>query len=232
MDVQLRIHRRNVVISRPLFYALVVLLVFFCLLCVLIPLFVYLHQPSCPRTTDDSITEPPIRLPSSLIPEKYFLSIKLFIPSPAVKFNRNSNFSFTGNVTIHFQCVQETSEIALHADRLRIDESSFQLTDRSTQAKQYRLDKMQTFVPVEQTVFRLTKPLKPGAYALQLRYSGILSESLEGFYRSSYVENGEKKLALTNTPLYARFINQDCIQVVGGDAVSAYSRAPRLPLFR
>lgn len=192
--VQVRL-KRNVSVPRVLLYVLIVALVLLCVLCVVLPLLVHLLKPSCAKT-DTAISEPPIRLSSSLIPEKYILSIKLFIPSPAVQYNRILDFTFHGNVTIHFQCVQETTEIVLHADRLQIDELSFRLVERSSQTKLLKLAKMQTFDTVEQTVFRLAKPLKPGAYALDLSYNGMLSESLEGFYRSSYVENGEKKYVL------------------------------------
>uniref|UniRef100_A0A914X0B4 Aminopeptidase N-like N-terminal domain-containing protein n=1 Tax=Plectus sambesii TaxID=2011161 RepID=A0A914X0B4_9BILA len=205
MPVQVRL-KRSIPVPRVIFYGLIAALVLLCVLCIALPLLIHLLKPRCAKTDDTSIVEPPIRLSSSLIPEKYFLSIKLFLPSSTVNYDRNMDFTFSGNVTIHFQCVQETSEIALHVDRLRIAESSFHLVERSLQAKQIKLDKMQTFVAVEQTVFRLAKPLKPGAYALHLSYSGILSESLEGFYRSSYVENNEKKwLAVTQfQPTHAR----------------------------
>ncbi|XP_052123290.1 aminopeptidase N-like, partial [Frankliniella occidentalis] len=121
-----------------------------------------------------------VRLPRSVRPVSYEISLLPFI---------KGNFSFRGEVAIILNVTEATNNVTLHAHELAVDESSVALTlqdvDASTGVplgRQSRDPKRQFYV------IKTKMPLKPGTYRIKLKFTGILSDDLQGFYRSSYIE--------------------------------------------
>ena len=105
-----------------------------------------------------------------------------------------NTFTFDGAVLIVINCIEATSEILLHAKELTIDENSIQIGDDTTELiytvvvgveyeKQYDFMRIKMRDPFE----------KGGRYRLYIPYKGILNDDLDGFYRSSYKVNGERR---------------------------------------
>ncbi|XP_058986516.1 aminopeptidase N-like [Musca domestica] len=121
------------------------------------------------------------RLPTAIKPDRYKLKVITHLENPA-------NLTFNGQVSIRFNVLEETNNITLHAQNLTIDENRIQL--KSYGDKKYRLCKesVQTVTEQDYYIIRLCQPLEKGQmYKLKLYFSGILSEKLHGYYRSSYV---------------------------------------------
>lgn len=127
-----------------------------------------------------------IRLPPSIIPSNYdiFLHPNL------------STFHFTGNVTIQIKSLKDTDFVVFHERDLNF--SSFEISHLKTGRKISIVKEL--FYPVHQQVYLgLQHKLKAGEeYLLNISFSGILSNSMAGFYRSSYTtSSGERRYILT-----------------------------------
>ena len=61
-----------------------------------------------------------LRLNRTLIPSHYDLELW-------PRFYEGDDFSFTGNVTIHFTCMEDTDVIVLHVATLTVDDDVIQL---------------------------------------------------------------------------------------------------------
>ncbi|XP_061389995.1 aminopeptidase N-like [Musca vetustissima] len=121
------------------------------------------------------------RLPTAIQPDRYKLKVITHLENPA-------NLTFNGQVSIRFNVLEDTNNITLHVQNLTVDESRIQL--KSYADKKFRLCKESVDTVAEQDyyIIRLCQTLKKGEmYKLKLYFSGILSEKLHGYYRSSYV---------------------------------------------
>lgn len=124
-----------------------------------------------------------LRLPTNVKPEKYYLKITPYI--------YDSNFTFDGEVSIVIIAVNETKEITFHGVELVIhdvkvygkeDGELIEVLDRIEDA------------PRHFQVLNLRSTLEVGKeYVLNISYTGILNDNLNGFYRSSYQDNGVMK---------------------------------------
>lgn len=121
------------------------------------------------------------RLPTSIQPDRYKLKIITHLENP-------SNLTFDGQVSIRFKVLEDTKNITLHVQNLTIDESRIQL--KSYDDKKYRIcrEGIDTVPEQDYYIIRLCDTLRKGQqYKVKLFFSGILSEKLHGYYRSSYV---------------------------------------------
>ena len=131
---------------------------------------------------------PPYRLPRNVLPRHYAL---VFQPDFA-------EAGFDGEASIEVQVQEATSEVVLNAAELEISEARFvQEVGASEEATvSYRPEE-------EQLVLRVGRPLPPGPWRLDLRFSGKLNDRLRGFYRSKFRDKGGEETWLAATQFEA-----------------------------
>ncbi|XP_018791450.1 PREDICTED: aminopeptidase N [Bactrocera latifrons] len=148
-----------------------------------------------------------VRLPISLKPQKYNITI--------VPYLLNNNFTFEGEVRIQVIVLEDCHNITMHAVELNITKNdvSVRHIGRSTATsalqpalaeharyvpeidgvelrirKQYMLESKQFFI-----IELYDKLIKGGVYEISIRFSGLIQDYLQGFYRSSYQVGNEKR---------------------------------------
>lgn len=136
------------------------------------------------------------RLPDSLVPSSYDVSLW-----PRLQPNADGLYIFTGHSSVVFRCVKETDLIIIHCSKLNL--TTFfghhaklsglgKITAPAIQ-KTWLVEKM------EYLVIHLYHRLTAGAsYVLQTEFLGELSDDLEGFYRSEYLQDGVKTVVATS----------------------------------
>ena len=136
------------------------------------------------------------RLPKNLLPYKYDVLSKFQFIDVV-----NGGFPYNGEVTILFNCIQDTSSLVLHVNKLDIDNSSLLLTS-STDGSFGELRAFNWYNDFTRQFFiaNLTKSFKAGQnYTLFMKYVGYLTDDNAGFYRSSYIDkDGNKKWLMTS----------------------------------
>lgn len=123
------------------------------------------------------------RLPRSLVPMSYDIKLMPFI-------NSVQNFTYSGDVSITIKCTGDTSNITLHALELFINEKDVTVHWlKSPYGKKETLEISEQYIDLLRQfyVIKMVKPLKFGEiYEVKIKYHGVLSEHMVGFYRSSY----------------------------------------------
>lgn len=122
-----------------------------------------------------------IRLPTSIKPLTYDIRMH-----PDLK-----TFKFSGSVEIEFEVVEATDFIVLHVKELKVDQPVVKdVSQQNIQVVKYLENK-----DYEQAYVRLSSRLgQHKHYRLVLTFQGKLSDSMMGFYRSSYkTAAGEKR---------------------------------------
>ena len=132
-----------------------------------------------------------MRLPTNLSPYLYEHEIKPYI-GPQSQFGDKA-FIFEGHMKMHLTCVQPTNQIIFHMVDFDVDETSLQIesVDDSgikLQGK-YEIDEAREFFKMNFTKQFIANK----NYTFTIKYEGPLRTELYGFYRSSYVSNGERK---------------------------------------
>ncbi len=131
-------------------------------------------------------------MPENLHPFLYELQIRPYIGSPSLYGNKS--FTFTGEVSINFTCLTPTNKIVLHSKNLDIKKYSIEsIESESTKnielSSQVDKDEKTDFL-----TFYTTDTLESGLnYTLHIEFSGIITNKLFGFYRSSYLNKEENK---------------------------------------
>jgi hypothetical protein len=130
------------------------------------------------------------RLPKDLVPFHYDLLIKTQFDNIV-----NDSFAYDGEVTIHVQCVKDTSNLIFHINKLIIDNATLSVKSPTDQTFgeikgfSWRNDYERQFF-----VANLTKQLKAGQnYTIFVKYIGYLTDDNAGFYRSSYLDNNQQR---------------------------------------
>ena len=100
------------------------------------------------------------------------------------------SFTTKGEVNLHFECTNPTDKIVFHAKDLKIDEKELNL--QSINDTDPDLKTLYSFTYDEEREF-VTVPFnrnckKNMKYELEIQFTGIISDKLYGFYRSSYVD--------------------------------------------
>ncbi|XP_054884353.1 alanyl (membrane) aminopeptidase-like b [Poeciliopsis prolifica] len=160
--------------------------------------------PTVPTTT---LAPPPVmRLPRSLIPDRYQILLHPHFYSRIVeKVNvttPNQTLFFNGSSTVFFRCHQPTKHIFLHSFELNV--TSLRVTDHDKNdqvtvlSHQYHEDESD-FLEIE-----LGKNLETdGNYSLSLSFEGEISEYLQAMYVSKYTETN---LDAVNDTIQERFL--------------------------
>ena len=127
---------------------------------------------------------PAYKLPTSVSPQRYAIRL-----TPDL-----SAFTFAGEETVAITIHEPVAEIVLNAIELTIHTVAVSGPDGQTIAGTVSLDSTQ-----ERATFHFPQTLVPGAWTLQLSFSGTLNDKLHGFYRSTYTtaDGQEKVLAST-----------------------------------
>lgn len=136
------------------------------------------------------------RLPTTLSPETYTVILAPFITA--------GNFTFDGFVNILIKVVEETNYISLHAKNLNISSIAVTLANTSSVAVvNETLNEVTDILTLTLENFLAANT----TFELGIRYVGILSDDMTGFYRSSYTDsNGNLRWIATTQfqPTYAR----------------------------
>lgn len=126
---------------------------------------------------------PNYRLGDNLIPSNYIIEIEPF-------FTGLNEFTFNGRATITFRTVNATSEIVLHQNQLTINEPLTTLALAINSGSQTVVTGPSWDNVTHLYTLHTANPLLANTeYRLSFVYTGILSDDMRGFYRSSYVEN-------------------------------------------
>lgn len=133
------------------------------------------------------------RLPKSLIPYKYDLMFR-------VQFEKevNDSFPYDGEVTMYFTCVQDTSDLIFHINKISVDNSTLSIKSATDSlftdinAFTWKNDyERQFFVANLQKSFKANNN-----YTLSMKFTGYLASDNVGFYRSSYLNDQNAKVWL------------------------------------
>lgn len=117
-------------------------------------------------------TDPSIRLPASVRPERYVLTLKPDLEA----------FVFQGEEEVALRLDEPTSEIVVNAVELDIQEAWVTMNDGTARpAKAIAVDGER-----ETATFAFEEELPPGPATLAIRFAGTLNDQLRGFYRSRY----------------------------------------------
>ncbi|KAJ4959351.1 hypothetical protein NE237_026462 [Protea cynaroides] len=120
-----------------------------------------------------------VRLPKFAVPKRYDLKLKPDL----------SACTFAGSVEINLDIVQETQFLVLNALELVITEVYF----RDSHKREYRPENVIIEKEDEILVLVFADVLPLGEGSLGVKFSGVLNDYLLGFYRSTFVLEGEKK---------------------------------------
>ncbi|XP_026482613.1 aminopeptidase N-like [Ctenocephalides felis] len=150
------------------------------------------------------------RLPRNVVPQHYHLNLITYL-------DEAMNYSFSGQIAIAVRCVRPTKEIILHALELDIDEKNLQVLEIMTnhvERKQKSTNNTLAWIDRENLVksagylpkvnetaqndfyrIELNQEMNVGeTYVVMIKFTGLIKETLSGYYRCSYKkENGEKE---------------------------------------
>ncbi|NWX43059.1 AMPN Aminopeptidase, partial [Steatornis caripensis] len=136
------------------------------------------------------------RLPTTLVPESYEVTLQPFLTPDA-----NNTYIFKGNSSVVFVCTEATNLILIHSNKLDYTlqgsfHTSLQAVDGSSVPP---ISKTWLETPTQYLVVQLGGQLQQGQrYRLVSIFTGELADDLAGFYRSEYVDElGDKKVVAT-----------------------------------
>ncbi|XP_029289963.1 aminopeptidase N-like [Cottoperca gobio] len=152
-----------------------------------------------PATTSSPSNEPwdKYRLPKSLMPSQYNVSLW-----PRLRPNSETGlYIFTGESSVEFKCAEETDLILIHANKLnftKLENQMARLTSVNSGVKAPSIKSSLLQNVTQYLVLQLDgKLMKDHIYHLYTEFTGELADDLGGFYRSEYMEDGEKKVVAT-----------------------------------
>lgn len=133
------------------------------------------------------------RLPQNLRPILYDLTLKPYVGSNPNAWSSSKDFTFEGEMKMHFRCIQPTNVIVFHAIELAIDLDLLDIySDDDPDIKVFHsidYDKIRSFVTVT-----MTRECKRNVeYVLHIEYTGSILPVLYGFYTSSYKDGNQTK---------------------------------------
>lgn len=158
--------------------------------------------PTLPGTT--STTIPPIdeskpwnqyRLPKTLIPDSYQVTLRPYLTP-----NEQGLYIFKGSSTVRFTCNEATNVIIIHSKKLNYtNKGNHRVALRALgDTPAPNIDKTELVERTEYLVVHLQGSLIRGhQYEMDSEFQGELADDLAGFYRSEYMEGGNKKVVAT-----------------------------------
>lgn len=126
------------------------------------------------------------RLPTSLKPESYEVSLQPFLEPDA-----NNMYIFEGNSSVVFMCEEATDLILIHSNKLNYTmQGSFHATLQAVDGDTAPTISSTWLETITQyLVVQLASSLQQGQrYRLSSSFTGELADDLAGFYRSEYTD--------------------------------------------
>lgn len=147
-----------------------------------------------------SLNKKSIRLIKDIYPTCYDLTLKPDLEA----------FVFSGKEIIEIVVLKSTKKITLHSkdidietvkvsskQKARLDSSKARQVISSKGEEEQFAEKITYDIKNETTTFHFKKIIPKGKIKLSVVFSGIISETLRGFYKSKYNLNGEEKYIAT-----------------------------------
>ncbi|KAF3446074.1 hypothetical protein FNV43_RR11253 [Rhamnella rubrinervis] len=122
------------------------------------------------------------RLPKFAVPKRYDIRLKPDLES----------CEFAGSVAIDLDIVGHTRFVVLNVADLSIHDGAVSFTNKNS-SKVFQPSKVEIFKEDDILVLEFSVTLPIGLGVLAMEFDGILNDKMKGFYRSTYVQNGEKK---------------------------------------
>ena len=121
-------------------------------------------------------------LPKTVIPEKYYLTL-----SPNLE-----KMDFFGEESIEIKILRDVNKISLNSNELTII-SALVIQNQNINAEKINYDK-----ETQTVILSFGKKIKKGKAVLNIKFKGMINESMRGFYKSIYVlPDGNKKIMAT-----------------------------------
>ncbi|XP_061825773.2 aminopeptidase N-like [Nerophis lumbriciformis] len=138
------------------------------------------------------------RLPKNLVPDLYYVTLWPRLTEDPT----TGLYIFTGDSSVEFMCVEETNLILIHSHKLNYTKfpnnhlAMLVSVDNGSKAPSILSSWRQK--ETQYLVLELDgKLMKDHRYRLHTKFTGELADDLGGFYRSEYMEAGEKKVVAT-----------------------------------
>ncbi|KAF6356856.1 endoplasmic reticulum aminopeptidase 1 [Rhinolophus ferrumequinum] len=156
------------------------------LLTVSTPSWVQSSETTSPKASDGTpFPWNKMRLPEHIIPGHYDLMIHANL----------TTLTFKGTTAIEITASQPTSAIILHSNHLQISKATLKKGTGERQPPEEPLRVLE-YPPHEQIALLAPEPLVVGLpYTIVIEYTGNLSETFHGFYKSTYrTKEGEERI--------------------------------------
>lgn len=139
------------------------------------------------NSTESLNKELSYRLPDNLVPHSYEITLQPYIGNYDIYGNKS--FTFNGRNKISFKCVKPTSVITFHSENLQFE--TITVTDSTGNMVQIFKRNDITFDELRDfTYLQLKKECVANMdYTMDIIYTGMISDQLNGFYKSSYYLN-------------------------------------------
>ena len=139
--------------------------------------------PARPVSAEGGGTPNPYRLPRTLVPLRYDLTLS---PNLAERM-------FVGEATVHATLGEPTGQVVCNAKELDIREAWLVGADGARVDAVVTLDES-----TERATLTLERSAVPGAAVVHFRFTGVLNDKLAGFYASTYTaDDGTTKVIAT-----------------------------------
>lgn len=127
-------------------------------------------------------------MPTNLKPLEYNIVLKPYIGTTELYGNRS--FTFDGQVSIVYKCVEPTNRIVLHElniviNKVKVGAARERLQDVAMSRLEH--DSIREFLIINLD----NECVRNVQYTIYIEYMGYLSDSLAGFYRSSYLDQNK-----------------------------------------
>lgn len=135
------------------------------------------------------------RLPKTLIPDSYQVTLRPYLTP-----NEQGLYIFKGSSTVRFTCNETTNVIIIHSKKLNYtNKGNHRVALRALgDTPAPNIDTTELVERTEYLVVHLQGSLVKGhQYEMDSEFQGELADDLAGFYRSEYMEGGNKKVVAT-----------------------------------
>ncbi len=134
------------------------------------------------KTVAKKAPKNPVRLTPHIEPLRYEITLKPDLEAHV----------FSGSETIALSLGKQTKEITLHSKDLEIFSAQFSFGKQSVEADAISYDE-----DSETATFHFSKTIPKGKGTLALAFTGVLADTMRGFYKSQYLVDGENRWMAT-----------------------------------
>ncbi|XP_003788672.1 aminopeptidase N [Otolemur garnettii] len=151
--------------------------------------------PTLATTLDQSKPWNRYRLPKTLVPDSYSVTLRPYLTP-----NAEGLYIFQGSSTVRFTCTEATNVIIIHSKKLNYTlNQGHRVVLRGVGGSQPpAIDRTELVEPTEYLVVHLQGSLVENSqYEMDSEFQGELADDLAGFYRSEYMDGNDKKVVAT-----------------------------------